>query len=90
MYYAYILLSLKDHKFYIGYISNLKERLDNHNTGGTKSTSPRRPLKLIYYEAFVSEKDAKRRERYFKTTKGKKTLKLMLRDTLIKLKTTYV
>ena len=37
-YYVYILKSLVDGKFYTGYTSNLKKRLDEHNKGLTKST----------------------------------------------------
>ena len=37
-------------------------------------------LILFFYEAYRNEKDAKRREEYFKTTKGKTTLKLMLKE----------
>ena len=83
MYYVYILKSLKDDKLYIGFTSiHPTKRLKEHNYGDTTSTKPRRPFKLIYYEAHLSEKDAKRRERYFKSEKGKSTLKQMLREGL--------
>jgi len=82
MYYVYVLLSLKDNKFYIGLTSDLKRRLKEHNSGNNTSTKSRLPFKLIYYEAHLSKADAMRRERYFKTTKGKSTLKQMLRDSL--------
>jgi putative endonuclease len=82
MFYVYILQSLKDEKLYIGYSSNLKRRLEEHKTGGSKSTKCRLPFRLVYYEAHISEDDAKRREKYFKTDKGKSTLKLMLREGL--------
>jgi len=85
MHYVYVLQSLKDKKLYIGFSTDLKKRLKDHNSGGTKSTKSRRPFNLIFYEAFISEKDARRREKYFKTTKGKKTLKLMLREVLKKI-----
>jgi len=81
MYFAYILL-LKNTNLYAGYTDNLKRRLSEHLAGKVNSTRNRRPLKLIYYEAFVSKEDARRREKYFKTTKGKSTLRLMLRETL--------
>ncbi len=83
MHYVYVLLSLKDEKFYIGLTGDLQRRLKEHNTGKNISTKPRLPLKLLYYEAHLSKKDAARRERYFKTTKGKSTLKQMLRDSLM-------
>jgi putative endonuclease len=43
--------------------------------GKNFSTKNRRPLELIFYEAFPNKFDALKRERYFKTTKGKTTLK---------------
>lgn len=82
MYYVYVLLSLKDKNFYIGFSEDVKKRLTDHNAGRNTSTKSRRPLELIYYEAHLSKDDACRREAYFKTTKGKSTLKQMLRTTL--------
>jgi putative endonuclease len=82
MFYVYILQSLKDRKLYIGYTSNLKRRLKEHKTGGSSSTKKRLPFRLLYYEAHANEKDAIRRERYFKTQKGKSTLKQILREAL--------
>ena len=82
MFYVYVLISLKDKKFYVGYTGDLKRRLKEHNSGKNVSTKSRLPLKLIYYEAHLSKADAERREKYFKTTKGKSTLKQMLRESL--------
>ncbi|MFH0969417.1 MAG: GIY-YIG nuclease family protein [Patescibacteria group bacterium] len=82
MHYAYILKSLKDTELYIGSTGNLKRRFLEHQQGRATSTKHRRPLKLIFYEAFSSKKDAERRELYFKTSKGKSTLKMMLRESL--------
>ena len=85
MFHVYVLLSLKDEKFYIGFTGDLKRRLREHNAGKNKSTKPRLPLKLIYYESHLSKIDAMRRECYFKTTKGKSTLNQMLRCSLSEL-----
>ena len=82
MFYTYVLKSLKDGKFYIGFSSNLRRRMKEHKTGGSKSTKCRLPFKLLYYEAHTSEEDARRREKYFKTDKGKSSLRQMLRDAL--------
>jgi len=79
MYYVYVLQSLKDKNLYIGFTSDLRRRLAQHKFGGTISTKKRLPLRCIFYEAFISKEDAKRREEYFKTNKGKKAIKLMLR-----------
>jgi len=78
-YYVYVLLSLKDGKFYIGFTNNLEKRLKQHFQGKNFSTKPRLPLKLIYYEACGSKKDTKRREKYFKSTIGRRFLKVRLR-----------
>jgi len=85
MYYVYCLRSINYvNQFYIGYTEDLRIRFKRHNEGLVRSTKPYRPWKLIFYEAFESKKDAKRREKYLKTTKGRKGLKLILRDTLLK------
>ena len=84
-YCVYILFSRKDLLLYIGYTTNIVERVKNHNYGKTKSTASRRPLELIFCEFYLFETDARKREMYFKTTAGKKAIKLMLGDTLLKL-----
>lgn len=56
----------------------------DHNDGKTKSTAPRRPLELIFCEFCLFEADARKREMYFKTSAGKKAIKLMLGGTLLK------
>ena len=73
-YCTYGLFSEKDAMLDIGYSTNLANRVVAHNSGGTKSTANRRPLKLIFCEFYLFEKDARNRERYFKTTAGKKQL----------------
>ncbi|MBU4339273.1 GIY-YIG nuclease family protein [Patescibacteria group bacterium] len=66
MYYVYILKSLKDKKLYIGYSDNLQRRIQEHIKGKVKSTKNRRPLVLVYYEAYKSKEDAKEREKQLK------------------------
>ena len=82
MYYVYVLLSQKDKNLYIGFTENIQQRLDEHNAGKNVSTRLRRPFKLIYYEGHTSKSDALRREKYFKSSKGKTTLKQILKDAL--------
>ena len=82
MYYVYVLQSLRDRKFYIGLTNAVERRYLQHETGLHRSTWKRRPLRLIFYEAFLDKQDAERRERYFKTSKGKTTLKQMIRNFL--------
>lgn len=82
MYYVYILRSEKEEKIYIGYSSNLKERLLYHNKGKSLATKPFLPYKLIYYEAFLDKRDAVKREEYLKTGWGWRTIKKMLKNYL--------
>jgi putative endonuclease len=82
MYYVYVLISLKNNKFYVGFSENIEQRVKEHNSGKNISTKSRCPLKLVYYEAHTSIQDAKRRERYFKTSKGKTTLRQILKSAL--------
>jgi len=81
-FYVYVLRSFRHEFIYVGFTSDLKKRFSEHNSGGELSTKPYCPFELIHYEAYANEKDAKRREEYFKTTKGKTTLKMMLREFL--------
>ncbi len=81
-YYVYVLKSSKDKKLYTGYTNNLKLRFEQHRKGKAESTKDRRPLKLIYYEACLGQKDATHREKYFKTYLGKMFLKNRLKSYL--------
>lgn len=80
--YVYVLISLKDFKFYIGYTNNLRNRLQLHARGKIKSTKNRRYLKLIYYEYFRNRIDAKAREKYLKSGAGHEQLHNILKRTL--------
>jgi len=80
MFYVYILHSKKDGKLYVGYTPDLKARFEKHSNGYVKATKYRRPLSLIYYEAYSISSDAKRREKYLKGGKGRGELKIQLQD----------
>ena len=81
MYFVYVLINL-DGRLYVGFTENLKQRVAAHNAGDVSSTKSQRPWKLIFFEGYTNKDDALRREQYFKTTAGKRALKLMLRTTL--------
>ena len=66
MYYVYVLKSLFNGELYFGYTSDLKKRVKEHNVGKSPSTKRYRPWKLIYYESYLSEEDAKDREKQLK------------------------
>ena len=82
MEYVYILQSNKDRNFYTGLTNDLRKRLQEHNSGKVFSTAHRKPLKVVYYEACVNREDAKMREKYLKTTWGKRYIKSRLQNYL--------
>ena len=79
-YYVYVLYNKTKNFIYIGYTENLRARYTSHKKGENKSTKSHVPLDLIHYEAYKNIKDAKRREMYLKTNKGKTTLMTMLKE----------
>ena len=85
MFYVYILYSKKDKGLYIGLSTDLKRRVAEHKRSGVSSTRNRLPLKLIHYEAFLIEQDAKARERYLKSGYGRRQLKDLLKQFFKKL-----
>ena len=82
MYYTYVLQSTKDMKFYTGFTKDLKLRFEQHDKGLVESTKGRRPFKLIYYEACLSQEDATRREKYLKSYHGKMFIRKRLKSYL--------
>ena len=74
-YYIYVLKSEKDGMFYTGYTNDLKARLKMHNQGKVTSTKNRIPLVLVYFEGCLSQQDATHREKYLKTSWGKRYIK---------------
>jgi putative endonuclease len=82
MYYSYVLQSEKDNGFYVGFTKNLKLRFEQHSEGLVESTKDRTPLRLIYYEACLDQRDATRREKYLKTYNGRRFLAKRLKSYL--------
>ena len=73
MYYVYILQSKKDSNLYTGYTDDLKRRFAEHSSGKARATHYRKPLELLYYEAYASQADAKAREWKLKHSQGART-----------------
>ena len=84
MYYVYVLKSLVDNKFYIGYTTNDPiVRLNEHNSGSVISTKSRKPLELIYFESYLNNQDALGREKFLKSGSGHRYLYKQLKNYLI-------
>ena len=75
MFYVYVLQSDSDDGLYIGFSTDLRRRLAEHQEGKAFATSYRGPWRLIYYEAYQEEADALGRERYLKSGGGRRFLK---------------
>jgi len=81
MYYVYLLENQHDKGWYIGMTSNLKRRLEEHNSGtGGRTTKLKKHWKPIYFEDYLNKQDAVGRERLLKSGSGRKYLKKQLRN----------
>jgi putative endonuclease len=81
-YYVYVLRSKLDGKFYTGFTSDLEKRLEEHNSGKVYSTKTRIPFEIVYYEVCLCIDDATHREKYLKTTYGKRYIKNRIKNYL--------
>jgi len=84
MYYVYVLKSKMNGKWYTGSTSNLRKRFNEHNEQMSTYTKKRGPYELIYYEACLDEYDARSRELYIKSGKGKRFIKSRLKRFLFR------
>jgi putative endonuclease len=76
MYIVYVLYSEKFDKIYIGYTSNLVERLKSHNELATKGWTMRfRPWKVIYQEPFETKREAMKKEKQLKGGQGREHIR---------------
>lgn len=68
------ILRCADNSLYIGETNDLQRRLARHNAGtAANHTATRRPVQLVYSEAFAPQEDALKRERQLKQwTRAKK------------------
>jgi len=78
--FVYIIKSLVDGRYYIGYTGNLAERLNAHNRGSNRSTKKYRPWVLIAEEEYSDRKDACRREKQIKSYKGGEAFKKLIEN----------
>ena len=83
MFYVYLLECQQDKSWYIGYTSDLKRRINDHQNGyGCRTTAIKKNWKLIYYEAYTEKQDAIGREKFLKSGSGRKYLNKQLRNYL--------
>jgi len=78
MYFVYVLRSVATGRYYTGSTSDLPARLLQHNSDQSLSTKHREPWQLVHQETYETLAEAVRRERYFKTGRGREELKRLL------------
>ncbi|RQP18680.1 MAG: GIY-YIG nuclease family protein [Parapedobacter sp.] len=79
MFTVYVLHSEKYGKIYIGYTSNLQERLKSHNELGKKGWTVKfRPWTLVYSETYGSKAEAIHREKQLKSAKGRQFIRNLI------------
>ncbi|MDD5136874.1 MAG: GIY-YIG nuclease family protein [Candidatus Omnitrophica bacterium] len=77
MYYVYILLNETKTRTYTGVAEDVEKRLEDHNSGKVKSSRPYRPYKIAYTELFKTLSEAREKEKFYKSTTGRRRLKEM-------------
>ncbi len=86
MFCVYILLSFKDKKLYTGFTEDLRRRIKEHKQGKVESTKNRLPIDLICYEAYLHKEEALAREKFLKSSDGKKRPKEETYEKLVYIK----
>ena len=79
MYSTYILRSKLNGKYYVGYTSDLDQRIKHHNSGKNISTRKYIPWEIAYTESFKTKKEAWLREHQIKSYKGGVAFKNLLK-----------
>jgi len=79
-YFLYILYSHSFQRTYVGQTDDISNRLIKHNSGKVKSTKPYKPWVLIFSESFTSKAEAMKREKWFKSSQGRKKISEILNN----------
>lgn len=78
MHYVYILLNETRTRTYTGITEDVEKRLTEHNADRVKSSCPYLPYKIIHTESFEALSEARQKEKFYKTTTGRRRLKEIL------------
>lgn len=78
MWYVYILQSEKTNRYYTGYTENLERRVQEHNSGKTRSLKAYLPVRVVYNESVLNKHEARLRELQIKRYKGGQAFKRLL------------
>ncbi|MBN1354550.1 MAG: GIY-YIG nuclease family protein [Candidatus Omnitrophica bacterium] len=78
MYQVYILLNETKTRTYTGVAKDVSKRLELHNAGKVKSSCPYRPYRVVHTESFPTLAGAQKKEKFYKSTTGRRRLKKIL------------
>ncbi len=78
MYHVYILFNEEKTRTYTGVAEDVNKRLTEHNAGRVKASRPYRPYNIIHTESFETLKEARQKEKFYKSTTGRRRLRAML------------
>jgi putative endonuclease len=81
-FFVYAMISLVDGRIYVGISRDPINRLKEHNSEKTSSTKAYIPWNLFYREFCGNAKQAREREKYFKSAAGKRRLRAILKDSM--------
>jgi len=82
MSYVYILYSVSRDRYYVGYTSNVDERVIEHNAGATNYTRSGKPWILVYKEQYELKSEAMKREREIKMKKSRKYIEYLINSSV--------
>jgi putative endonuclease len=77
MYHVYILLNEAKNRTYTGVTDDINKRLVLHNASRVKASRPYRPYSIIHTESFETLKEARQKEKFYKSTTGRRRIKEM-------------
>ena len=84
MIHVYVLYSQIHDRIYIGMTNNLDRRLKEHNRGNNQSTKAYLPWIKIITEEYENRLDARKREKYLKSYRGRVFIrKILLNNPII-------
>ncbi len=81
MFYLYILKNEQTDRFYIGSTNNLERRLSEHLKGKVRTTKVLKSYELVYFEEFLTDHEARMREKELKSYKSKKYITWLIHYT---------
>jgi putative endonuclease len=80
MHFVYIIYSQKLDKYYIGFSSDVEDRLRKHNRRSKGFSSLGRPWMLIYTKRFETKKEVMVREKQLKSWKNRERIESLFKS----------